>query len=156
MIRIATLTIFLLCLLPTIANADDGYRSEIAVTDSIGAGLAVVGVGTFIMTKGREGDTGRVAGAALGIAGLWTILLGSPVIHLTHGQRADAALSLGLRTVVPMGSAYLGKLLCGPRLCSSFGATLGMIGGMTIDYWLLAGPDNESARPLQIGTGWSF
>jgi hypothetical protein len=103
-------------------DVDDSrwYGAGIMLTDALVVGASFVA---------NSRDSAHLMIAA---GGLWT--LGGPVVHWAHGQRHNAALSLGLRVVLPVVGGYLGYRSAGPCHidCHSTRALYETLGGVVI------------------------
>ncbi|MBL8619798.1 MAG: hypothetical protein JNK64_00810 [Myxococcales bacterium] len=99
--------------------------------------------------------------------GVAAYLLVAPAIHLVHGDGGDAARSLGLRLVAPVGGAFAGGLVglaAGSgkdALATGFGglvvgAVLGTLAVELYDVAVLAGPAEAAAAPRVVSFGGQF
>jgi hypothetical protein len=72
--------------------------------------LVLIPVSFGIASHGGSAEFIGASGAALGILGY---AVGAPIIHAVHGEFRMSALSFGLRTVAPLGTAFVGGALGG-------------------------------------------
>jgi hypothetical protein len=88
------------------AAARPSYRLQILAADASAAALFLGGDGL----ESRGGAIGT-AGDVLMATGGVTYLLGGPVIHAVHRNYGRAAISIGLRVVLPVVGANIGTAL---------------------------------------------
>jgi hypothetical protein len=104
LLTLASLT----CGLAGVARAEDApsdpsvrdYHLQILATD-VGAAGAFIGGNALENKLGATGDVVMVAGGV-------TYALGGPVVHVAHGNYGRAAISLGLRVLLPIVGANVG------------------------------------------------
>jgi len=141
----------------TSSTAAEPYRSQVLAVDV--TSLVVTGAGL-------AGDA--PAGIFLGVTGL---VIGSPIVHVAHGNEGRAAASLGLRVGLPVVGGVIGLGICGghdrdPEPASNRGLECLVSGGvgfgigaalaLIVDYAVLAaGTDNETT-PAMVRFGGSF
>lgn len=99
---------------------------------------------------------------ALGSLGFAGMMLGGPVVHVVHGNWKGAGLSLGARTLLPLGGAALFSAGCETGTDNEFdegwecigailaGGALGYAAALGIDWFVLA-KKQEAVPP----TGWA-
>jgi len=97
------------------AAARPGYRLQILAADASAAALFLGGDGLESL-GGAVGTAGDVLMATGGL----TYLLGGPVIHAVHRNYGRAAISIGLRVVLPIVGANIGTALSSCDRTQSF------------------------------------
>lgn len=130
------------------------YRGSIAIADAAALGM-------FIGGGLGESDV-------VGTAGILTYVLGSPAVHVAHGNGVGAMASLGLRVALPVGGFAVG-LAVGEQRCKSdpspgwfcglgeavLGGAIGVVSASAIDIALLARTDVpvEKQDPWMLHAG---
>jgi len=132
---------------PQVDDATGSYRLELAESELPSIALAISGV-----ALGRTDRGERHAAAALLVAAGVTYAFGGAAVHLWHGHPGRAALSVGLRGVMPVLGAGIGLL--GARNSEGLGAigpvllgtVIGAVVGNSIDIAALGGGDERPNR----------
>jgi len=152
--------------LARVARADDApvepsvrdYHLQILATD-VGAAGAFLGGNALENKAGATGDVLMVAGGV-------TYALGGPVVHLTHGNYGRAAISLGLRVLLPIVGANIGVAFSScdnhqtfANLCSVDGMAAGFLVGaataaaadnLLVTPWTIAGGEAAPPKPTAL------
>jgi hypothetical protein len=135
------------------AHADHWYGEQTVGSDAVSYALLGTGVG---LEQPYVGIPGGV---------LW--VLGPPAIHISHGKKGRAALSLGGRLLLPLvGGLFVGSLSydgggCTDPLCvelgdgAGVGFVLGMIAASVLDA-VIAREDDEEPDAVMFAVGGGF
>lgn len=102
---------------------------------------------------------------AAGGVGLW--LLGPPAIHLSHGEKERAALSLGGRVVLPLASGWIADLLvkdsgcCCDHTCKDgfeavLGGFCGVLAASVLDAVIAWDSDDDEPDAVILTIGGDF
>ncbi len=140
---------------PEPVMTERSYAHKLVIADLSALGLFLLAAPT---------QSGELVGAGVGV-----YALGSPIMHLTEGNLAKGAASLGLRLGMPVGGFYVGAGGCllvatshhGSGLDDLFGCFLlglvtggaGLAGAVAIDYAILGKEKVPAAQPK--GVSWA-
>jgi len=134
------------------------YHLQILATD-VGAAGAFIGGNALENKAGATGDVLMVAGGV-------TYALGGPVVHVAHRNYGRAAISLGLRVLLPIVGANIGVAFSScdkhetfANLCSVNDMAAGFLVGaaaaaaadnLLVTPWTMAGSEAAPPRPTPL------
>jgi len=139
-----------------VARADDSpmdpavrnYHLQILATD-------VVAAGAFVGGNALESET-TATGDVMMVGGALSYALGGPIVHIAHGNYGRAAISAGLRVLLPIIGANIGVAFSScdrTQALANLCYVDDMAAGFLVGAAAAATADNLLVTPWHVGGG---